>query len=417
MNVKYYLIFIIALFWVGSAKAQEEWTEICIDFRLNSHAIDSTYMDNAIRLDEIMSVFRELRRDTTLVVTKVTFSGVSSPEGHSKINQRLAEERMLALEKYVRSHITLPDSIVVHHDNHYIPWQYLISEVESSDISHKEEVLSILRLPQKYIPYYNNTSIDSRVPALQELDGGRVWRMLNKRFFAKMRNACAVLVMVKKQQPVVPDPQPQLELQSEPEDTVVVVMEETLPDPVEPVITESKDRQRHVYLKTNAVGWGMLIANIAVEADLAEHWSFTLPFYYSALNYFSSDVKFRTACIQPEVRYWLSEENQGWFAGAHFGLGWFNYAKGGDWRYQDHNRNTPLMGGGLSGGYRLSVSKNHKWFMEFSLGTGVYKLHYDVFHNEPNGQRIDTRKRMFFGIDQAAVSFAYRFDWKKGGKR
>lgn len=55
--------------------------------------------------------------------------------------------------------------------------------------------------------------------------------------------------------------------------------------------------------------------------------------------------------------------------------------------------------------------------MEFSLGTGVYKLHYDIFHNEPNGQRIDTRKRMFFGIDQAAVSFAYRFDWKKGGKR
>ena len=154
-----------------------------------------------------------------------------------------------------------------------------------------------------------------------------------------------------------------------------------------------------------------------MEADLAEHWSFTLPFYYSALNYFSSDVKFRTACIQPEVRYWLSEENQGWFAGAHFGLAWFNYAKGGDWRYQDHNRNTPLYGGGLSGGYRLSVSKNHKWFMEFSLGTGVYKLHYDIFHNEPNGQRIDTRKRMFFGIDQAAVSFAYRFDWKKGGKR
>ena len=199
---------------------------------------------------------------------------------------------------------------------------------------------------------------------------------------------------------------------------VVAVVDTVAHDSVvaQPAV-ESEAWGRRILLKTNAVGWGMLISNIAVEVDLAKHWSFSLPVYYSALNYFTSNVKFRTTCLQPELRYWVSEENAGWFGGVHFGLAWFNYAKGGDWRYQDHKRNTPVYGGGLSAGYRMPVSQNNRWWMEFSLGGGVYKLHYDVFHNEPNGQLVDTRKRTFYGIDQVAVSFAYRFDWKKGGRK
>lgn len=419
MKVKYCLIFIIGLFFVHGVKAQEERMEICIDFRLNSQSIDSTYMDNATRLDEIMSVFKQLRRDTTLVVTQVTFSGVSSPEGNSRINQRLAKGRMAALEDYVRSHITLPDSLVIYHDDHYIPWQYLISEVEASDISHKAEVLSILRSPKKYVPYTGNTTIDSRVPALQKLDGGRVWSTLNSRYFAKMRNACTVVVVVKKQEPVEPEPEPA------PADTVAVV-EDRKPEPEVQFITQDVVKKekydRNYYLKTNTVGWGMLIANLAVEVDLAKHWSATLPVCYSALNYFTSDVKFRTLCFQPEARYWFREDNQRWFVAAHFSLAWYNYAKGGEWRYQDHGGKTPLWGAGIGGGYRMPISKDHKWWMEFAVGAGAYKLHYDIFHNEHNGQLVDTRKRTFYGIDQVAVTFAYRFDWfknwiKKGGKR
>ena len=416
MKVKLCLILLGGLFFSCVLKAQELRTEICIDFRLNSHTIDSTYMDNAARLDEIMNVFRQLRHDSTLTVTQVTFSGVSSPEGHSQINRRLAGQRMEALEDYVRSHISLPDSLVIHHDDHYIPWHYLIAEVEASDISNKAEILSILRSPQKYVLYNNSkNTIDSRVPALQQLDGGRTWQTLNRRYFAQMRNACAVVLTVKEEP--APAPQPEPTPVEEPADTIRVPetpapVAEPKPEP------DSEAWMRRLYLKSNTVGVAMLIANIAVEVDLAEHWSVTIPYYYSALNYFTSDVKFRTSCLQPEVRYWFDKDNQGWYTGAHLGLAWYNYAKGGDWRYQDHNRHTPLYGGGISGGYRMPISKNQKWWMEFALGAGVYKLHYDVFHNEHNGQRVDTRKRTFYGIDQVAVSFAYRFDLrKKGGKQ
>ncbi len=180
--------------------------------------------------------------------------------------------------------------------------------------------------------------------------------------------------------------------------------------------TEQWTRQLHV--KTNAVGWAMLITNVGVEVDLAKHWSFNLPIYYSAWDYFKSTLKFRTFTVQPEVRYWLDEENEGWFAGAHFGFGYYNYALDGDWRTQDHNRETPSLGGGLSLGYRKAFGKEDRWRMEFSLGGGVYASHYDKFINKPNGLLVSDHQKTWFGIDQISVSIGYTFDLKKkGGNR
>ena len=204
----------------------------------------------------------------------------------------------------------------------------------------------------------------------------------------------------------------------------IVEAVEIVPDTtaiIETVIPEVEEWSRKLHLKTNAIGLGMAIANVAAEVDLAKHWSFTLPVYYSAWDYFKSTIKFRTFAVQPEFRYWLSEENDGFFAGAHFGLAYYNFAFDGDYRYQDHNRETPTIGCGVSIGYRLPISKNNRWRVEFSLGAGVYSNHYDKFHNTPrtkDGLMIESIKKTYWGIDQAAVSFSYSFDLKKkGGKR
>ena len=297
-----FITIILSLIGITSVCAQRNRTEICIDFRLGSHTIDPNYMDNAARLDEIMEAIGQLHRDTLMSVVQVVFTGVSSPEGNYQVNKRLAGQRLKSLEQYVRSHLDVSDELVVKHNDTYIPWNYLITEVENSDIAQKEEVLSILRGPSELIPYYNNTTIDSRIPALQKLDGGRVWRTLNNRFFAKMRNACAVLMTIKEEPlpVVVPAPVP-----VEVVDTVAVVVPEPepAPAPAPQPLPEPEEWMRHIHLKTNAIGWGMLMANIAVEVDLAKHWSLTIPYYYSAWNYFTSTVKFRTSCLQPEVRY------------------------------------------------------------------------------------------------------------------
>lgn len=181
-------------------------------------------------------------------------------------------------------------------------------------------------------------------------------------------------------------------------------------------VRESAEEVRHWYLKTNTIGWGLLIANLAGEMDWGKHWSFVLPVYYSACNYFTSEVKFRTLTLQPELRYWFRNNHTGWYTGAHLGASWFNLAAGGDYRYQDHNRCTPALGGGLNGGYRMPMNKNGRWWLEFSLGAGVYQVDYDKFQNRKNGAWIANEKKVAFAVDQVAVSVAYRFDKKKKEK-
>jgi hypothetical protein len=157
-----------------------------------------------------------------------------------------------------------------------------------------------------------------------------------------------------------------------------------------------------------------------VEIDLLPHLSFTLPVYYSAWDYFKTTIKFRTLSTYPELRYWFNRNNDRLFLGAHFGMAYYNYALDGDYRYQDHNRETPSLGGGLSVGYRLPLSRNQRWKMEFTVGGGVYTNHYDIFYNTPvteDGLMRETVNETYYGLDQAAVSIAYMFNLKRKGGR
>lgn len=210
-------------------------------------------------------------------------------------------------------------------------------------------------------------------------------------------------------------------IESEP-DTMVV--EEAVVDTIAPedsVMPAAEEWTRRIHLKTNAIGIGMGIINIAGEIDINQHWSFALPIYHCAWNYFTSTIKFRNFSVQPEFRYWLSENNDGFFAGAHFGMVFYNFAFNGAYRYQRYHRGAPTLGGGLSIGYRKPISNNKRWRMEFSLGAGVYPLHYDKFHNikhTSDGLLVESVKKTYWGLDQVAVSFSYTFNLnKKGGKQ
>ncbi len=161
------------------------------------------------------------------------------------------------------------------------------------------------------------------------------------------------------------------------------------------------------------MGWGFAIANAAVEIDICNHISFNLPAYYSAWDYSGPTVKFRTLAFQPEVRCWLSDRNDGWFMGPHFGLAWYNVATGGDWRIQDHAGESPALGGGIGLGFRTPISRSGRWKMEVSLGAGAYILHYDKYHNYQNGLLVSTEKKTYIGPDQASISFSYSFCLKR----
>lgn len=173
---------------------------------------------------------------------------------------------------------------------------------------------------------------------------------------------------------------------------------------------------RQMSIKSNLPVWLAAMPNVALEFDLARHFSIAASVYYSGWDYFKEDLKFRNLTAMPELRYWPRRDNTGFFLAIHGGVAWYNVALGGDHRWQDHDGHTPTLGGGINFGYKFPLRSRH-WGMEVSVGAGAYKLDYDVFMNEPNGILVDRRKRMFYGVDNAALSICYHFGLrKKGGK-
>ena len=178
----------------------------------------------------------------------------------------------------------------------------------------------------------------------------------------------------------------------------------------------SEGVNRHgIHLKVNALGYLALIFNASAEFELGHHLSISVPLYYSGWDELIPRWKLRTAGTQPELRYYFNDNYMGAFVGAHASFAWYNMATGGEFRYQDRNTNTPTIGGGISGGYRISLEKPHKgrhprWTMEFSIGLGFLPLRYDTFYNVPNGALAQGNLyKAYWGIDHAGISVSYRF--------
>lgn len=263
---------------------------------------------------------------------------------------------------------------------------------------------------QDYNYPYNPQKLNSIISILEKVQSDTAtWDQLKKRYFSRSRNSSVIFVTYRTEKNKL-----QAKIQELAIDTLTVSIRDIL-------YKEEPVQTHNLYIKSNIIGLTGAIVNASAEVDILPHLSFALPVYYSAWNYFKTTIKLRTLHIQPEIRYWLNESNDRLFIGAHFGYGSYNVAMNGEYRYQDHNRKTPAIGGGLAIGYRMPININSRWNLEVSLGYGAYKLHYDIFQNTPvtkKGLKTGEIKKTYIGFDQAAISISYLLpERKKGGRK
>lgn len=392
----------MSLFSVA-ASAQQMTDSLRVYFRQGYSAFDPKFRDNKLRVDAFVSHIREFQKKSeSFEILSVTYKAGASPEGTLAINKAISAKRSLNLTGYLRGHLSFADN-TLHVEDVVEDWEGLSGLVSASDMPHKEEVMALMSAGLE------SSELKSR---LQRLYGGSVWKYMNEKFFPELR-AFNVYVQVGVRNPELGAPEI---ADSEPlQEELFPVLDDSLSVPRMQMPQEEpvSEWTRKLRIKTNSIGWAMSMTNVAVEVDLARHVSFQLPIYYSAVDYFSRELKFRTFAVQPEFRWWF-DKPQGLFLGAHFGTAWFNFATHGDWRIQTGYGDRLLWGGGLATGYRMPLSKRHpRWEVEFSLGAGVYDVWYDRFYNEKNGPKEGTYHTTFVGIDHAAVSFSYSFDLKR----
>ena len=378
--------------------------EVGVDFRVNRVVLDTTYLNNAERLQQVVEFVNFLQSEQPYLLQEVSFRGAASPEGSYQLNVSLASRRMRALERFIRSKVSIPDSIVKYDDT-YIRWDYLKREVSRSDLPNKEDILRILNEEGHLVSYFRGNQVDDRIVKLKQLDNGQTWNELHRRYFQAMREAYVVFELRRQ---VIHS----LQAETAPVQQQSAAQSQLLrrSTPTSPSALDAYAASWHPkwYINTNALALSMGITSLGAEYAFAKHWSVAVPLMYSGWNYFTETIKFRTLAVQPELRYWFDQDHKNWFIGAHGAVAYYNVAVDGALRYQDKDGERPAYGGGLSFGYRLPFKKNTRWSIDFAIGAGVYSLQYDAFHNVENGKFISTHAKTYIGVDNASITLNYQ---------
>lgn len=158
-------------------------------------------------------------------------------------------------------------------------------------------------------------------------------------------------------------------------------------------------------VKTNVALLGAGISNVGIEVAFKKRFSIDVPFIYSPYT-IRRNWNFRVLALQPEFRYWLKEQMNGHFVGAHFHVGFFNVAWNHRDRYQGRGGNSPLWGFGLSYGYSMTVYRDLG--VEFTIGGGYARAKYDAYYNIPKGMKYESGTKNYWGITRLGINLVYK---------
>lgn len=425
--MKIWVVSVLMLFGCVHSFGQESRKEVCVGFPVGNSTLNTAYGDNSVRLSEVVSFLESVMRDSTLELVEVSFGGYASPEGGFAINRKLAKERRIALERYIRERISLPDSIVTYAEG-FIAWERLAELVEMSNMPHKEETVDVLRnIPE--FTYKKGVLVDSRKKHLMELQYGRTWRYMQKNFFGLVRNASVVLVTIRQkeeyvpavveEEPVVTPPVP------EPVDTVAVEEVPVVPDtPIAPVVK----KPFYMGIKTNMLYDVLAVPNIGVEFYLGKNWSAVGNWMYGWWNKNSSHHYWRIYGGDIAIRKWFGKKaEEKPLTGHHLGLYGQAFTYDFEWGGKGYMGGKPggtlwektNYAAGVEYGYSLPIA--YRLNIDFTLGVGYWGGRY--YKYEPmDGHYIwqTTKNRRWFGPTKAETSLVWLLgrgnsNNKKGG--
>ena len=151
------------------------------------------FRDNAATFDRIIDVTRQVMADSTTRVKTIQIVGLSSIEGPVAINERLSEQRALALQKYVQEQLHVPDSVFETLGGGEA-WPDFRDQLEErveraadsqkTSEDHREELRQALNIID------SESKAKACLRKLRQLNGGRTWSYMKQQgLLGDQRNA------------------------------------------------------------------------------------------------------------------------------------------------------------------------------------------------------------------------------------
>lgn len=373
-----------------------------IFFRQGEVILDENYKSNKEILDDFVERITALYRVPGHRTHKISISSGASPEGSSKHNEWLSNQRAEAIKKYLIAHTPLPaEEFVIKSVG--TDWEGLERLVLSHfDIPYRSEVLNILQNTPLWIRT-GGVITDGRKLQLQNLHGGYSWWWMHEHLFPELRQSSArVDYDIEIQDP----PQPQIQAQTK-IDTVFVRDTVWIRD----TIVVHKCPPYLFGLKTNLIYDILAVPNIGVEFPLGRKWSLAVNWMYSWWHSDRNHWYWRTYGGDVALRRWFGGREGRPLTGHHLGIYGqmvtydFELGAGGilgdKWSYA----------GGIEYGYALPIGRNLN--LDFNLGVGylqgIYKEYLPI-----DGCYVwqATKMRRYTGPTKLEISLV----WMIGGK-
>lgn len=153
-------------------------------------------------------------------------------------------------------------------------------------------------------------------------------------------------------------------------------------------------------LRVNLLRWATLTPDLGLEWRINSSWGILVNGTWTSWSWNDKNRRYALWEVSPEVRHYIGEEKRG-YIGAMYQAGQFNYKLSGTGRQGD------LMGGGLTGGYRLELSR--LLALDFSLGIGCTHADYDSY-TVIDGVRVrqGESSKNYWGVNHVGITLVWK---------
>lgn len=126
----------------------------------------------------------------------------------------------------------------------------------------------------------------------------------------------------------------------------------------------------HLSLRANLLRWATLTPDLGLEWRICPSWGIAVNGSWTSWSWSDKDRRYALWEVAPEVRYYMGEK-KAWYLGAMFKTGQFNY------KLSETGKQGDLMGGGITAGYQLQLSKALD--LDFNLGLGYLNVDFEKY--------------------------------------
>ena len=126
----------------------------------------------------------------------------------------------------------------------------------------------------------------------------------------------------------------------------------------------------HLFLRANLLRWATLTPDLGLEWRICPSLGIAVNGSWTSWSWSDKDRRYALWEVAPEVRYYMGEKKV-WYLGAMFKAGQFNY------KISETGKQGDLMGGGITTGYQLRLSK--ALTLDFNLGMGYLNADFEKY--------------------------------------